>query len=423
MKSFSGKIKNVIEGNKTLLSNFSYLSVLQISLLFIPLIAYPYLIRVLGKELYGLVIFTTVIAGYFTIFISFGFSMTGAKEVSIHRDNFQKLSEIVSAILIIKSVLLLVCFLVLYGYFILYPSPYQVLYYLAFGACLLDVIFPQWFFQGIEKMKFITMISLGARLVFLGLIFVFVEEQGDVLWFPLANLVATVISGTASFYLIKKEGVRFIVPSFSTIKHYIKESYHFFLSNVLIQIYVNSNKAIIGTFLGMGAVAYYDLAEKIVNLIRIPQGIISQVSFPRISSTKNTSFIKKILRFSLVINIFLYILLFFTAEYIVLLLGGKEMLSAVPIVQILGLLAPVVAVSNTMGILTLVPFGFNKLFTKMIGFSVVSYLAMFVAVWGLDIISVYSLSVVNVLTEVIVTIISIYFVYKTGVLWKKNTII
>ncbi|QNS15405.1 oligosaccharide flippase family protein [Mannheimia bovis] len=423
MKNLSNKIKNLIEGNKTLLSNFSYLSILQISLLFMPLIAYPYLIRVLGKELYGLVIFTTVIAGYFTIFISFGFSMTGAKEVSIHRDNFQKLSEIVSAILIIKSVLLLVCFLVLYGYFILYPSPYQVLYYLAFGACLLDVIFPQWFFQGIEKMKFITMISLGARLVFLGLIFVFVEEQSDVLWFPLANLVATVISGTASFYLIKKEGVRFVTPSFLTIKHYIKESYHFFLSNVLIQIYVNSNKAIIGTFLGMGAVAYYDLAEKIVNLIRIPQGIISQVSFPRISSTKSTSFIKKIFRVSLVINIFLYILLFFTAEYIVLLLGGKEMLSAVPIVQILGLLAPVVAVSNTMGILTLVPFGFNKLFTKMIGFSVVSYLAMFVAVWGLDIISVYSLSVVNVLTEVIVTIISIYFVYKTGVLWKKNTII
>lgn len=423
MENLSNKIKNLIEGNKTLLSNFSYLSILQISLLFIPLIAYPYLIRVLGKELYGLVIFTTVIAGYFTIFISFGFSMTGAKEISIHRNSSQKLSEIVSTILLIKSVLLLVCFLILYGYFILYPSPYQVLYYLAFGACLLDVIFPQWFFQGIEKMKFITVISLGSRLIFLGLIFVFIQEQSDVLWFPLANLVTTIISGVVSFYLIKKEGVRFIVPSFSTIKHYIKESYHFFLSNVLIQIYVNSNKAIIGTFLGMGAVAYYDLAEKIVNLIRIPQGIISQVSFPRISSTKSTSFIKKIFRVSLVINIFLYILLFFTAEYIVLLLGGKEMLSAVPIVQILGLLAPVVAVSNTMGILTLVPFGFNKLFTKMIGFSVVSYLAMFVAVWGLDIISVYSLSVVNVLTEVIVTIISIYFVYKTGVLWKKNTII
>lgn len=423
MKNLPKKIKNVIADNKILLSNFSYLSILQISLLFIPLISYPYLIRVLGKELYGLVIFTSVVAGYFTILISFGFSMMGAKEVSIHRSNSQKLSEIVSTISVIKIVLLLVCFLVLYGYFIFYPSPYQIFYYLAFGACLLDIIFPQWFFQGIEKMKFITMISLGARLIFLGIIFVFIQERSDVLWFPLANLVATIISGVVSFYLIKKEGIRFIAPSFLTIKYYIKESYHFFLSNILIQIYANSNKAIIGTFLGMGAVAYYDLAEKIVNLIRIPQGIISQVSFPKISSTKSTSFIKKILMASLVINIFLYIVLFFTAEYIVLLLGGKEMLSAVPIVQILGLLAPVVAVSNTMGILTLIPFGFNKLFTQMIGFSVVSYLAMFAAIWSLDIISIYSLGVVNVLTEVIVTIISIYFVYKTGVLWKKNTII
>lgn len=422
MKKIFSKVKSMVKDNQALVSNFSYLVILQISLLFIPLITYPYLIRVLGTELYGLVIFTTVVAGYFTVFISFGFSMTGAKEVSIHRNNSQKLSEIVSSILLIKLLLLLVCFLVLYGYFIFYPSPNQVLFYLAFGACLLDVIFPQWFFQGIEKMKFITIISLGAKLVFLGCVFVLVQEQSDVLWVPVANLIATIISGMASFYLIKKEGVRFIFPSFLIVKYFIKESYHFFLSNVLIQIYANSNKVIIGAFLGMGAVAYYDLAEKIVNLIRIPQGIISQVSFPRISSTKSTFFIKKILRVSIVINVFLYVILFVAAEYIVLLLGGEEMLSAVPIVQILGLLAPVVAVSNTMGVLTLIPFGFNKLFTKMIGVSVFSYLVMFAAVWSLDIISIYSLSMINVLTEVIVTIISVYFVYKTGVLWR-NTII
>lgn len=422
MKKIFSKVKSMVKDNQALVSNFSYLVILQISLLFIPLITYPYLIRVLGTELYGLVIFTTVVAGYFTVFISFGFSMTGAKEVSVHRNNSQKLSEIVSSILLIKLLFLLVCFLVLYGYFIFYPSPNQVLFYLAFEACLLDVIFPQWFFQGIEKMKFITIISLGAKLVFLGCVFVLVQGQSDVLWVPVANLIATIISGMASFYLIKKEGVRFIFPSFLIVKYFIKESYHFFLSNVLIQIYANSNKVIIGAFLGMGAVAYYDLAEKIVKLIRIPQGIISQVSFPRISSTKSTFFIKKILRVSIVINVFLYVILFVAAEYIVLLLGGKEMLSAVPIVQILGLLAPVVAVSNTMGVLTLIPFGFNKLFTKMIGVSVFSYLVMFAAVWSLDIISIYSLSMINVLTEVIVTIISVYFVYKTGVLWR-NTII
>lgn len=423
MKNILGKIKEKADNNKVLLSNFSYLSVLQVSLLLIPLVTYPYLIRVLGKELYGLVVFTQVIAGYFTIFISFGFSMTGTKEISVNRDNLEKLSEIVSTISFIKSVLLVVSFLFLWVYFQLYPNPHQVLYYLAFGVCLLDVIFPQWFFQGIERMKFITLISLGARLIFLVLIFVLIKDQSDVLWFPLANLIVTIISGIVSFHLIKKAGIKFIIPSFSMIKHYIKESYHFFLSNVLIQIYANSNKAIIGTFLGMGSVAYYDLAEKVVGIIRIPQGILSQVAFPRISANKNPHFIKKIFNISVWGNILLYVILFFVAEYVVLFLGGKEMLSAVPIVRILGLLAPVVAISNVMGILTLIPFGQNKLFTKMIGYSVVIYLVLFAVVWGLNMISIESLSLVNVFTEVGVSIISIYFVYKTNILWKKNTII
>lgn len=416
-------ITEKIRENKVLLSNFSYLSILQVVGLLLPLITYPYLIRVLESELYGLVIFTQVIAGYFTILISFGFAMYGAKEVSVHRDDKQKLSQIISNISFVKLILLLISFLILCGYLFYVDAQNKWLYILAFWVCILDVVFPQWFFQGIEKMKFITLISLGTRLVFILLIFVLIKGKEDVLWFPISNLIGALISGVVSFYLIYKEGVRLVFPSFKIIKEYTKESYHFFLSNVLIQVYANSNKAIIGTFLGMGAVAYYDLAEKVVNLIRMPQGIISQVAFPRISATKSTSFIKKIFKLSVIMNVILYILLFFLAEYVILLLGGKEMLSAVPIVRILGLLAPVIAISNIMGILTLIPFGFNKLFTQMIGISVVSYLVIFGVIWSLNMISIYILTVVNVLVEIIVTMISIYFVYKTGVLWKKNTII
>ncbi|GIM59043.1 oligosaccharide flippase family protein [Capnocytophaga canimorsus] len=422
MKDKVDNIKRFLNENFILLSNFSYLSFLHIVTLLMPLLTYPYLIRVLGKDLYGLVVFTQVIAGYFTIFISFGFSMFGAKEVSIHRDNKKKLSEILINISFIKSIFLLISFIVLLMYLLYTSSEHKSLYALAFWVCLLDVIFPAWFFQGIEKMKFITFTSLFARGIFVLFIFVLVKNQADILWLPISNMIGTIVSGIISFYLIKKEGIKFVLPNLSIIKGYIERSYHFFLSNVLIQIYANSNKAIIGVFLGMGAVAYYDLAEKIVSLIRIPQGILSQTVFPRISMTKNTIFIKKIFNISIWLNVGLYIVLFFTANNAVLLLGGEEMLQAVSIVRILGLLAPIVAISNVMGILTLIPFGFNKLFTKMIGISVISYLLIFVTLWMLNIVSVHSLSIANVLVEVIVSIISVYFVYKSNLIWKKNMI-
>lgn len=413
-------IKRVFINNKKVIENFSFLSILQIVNLLIPLVTYPYLIRVLGSELYGLVVFTQVVAGYFAILISFGFSTFGAKEISIHRDDKQKLSQIISNISFVKLVLLLIGFLGLGGYLFYVDTEYKWLYILAFWVCILDVVFPQWFFQGIEKMKFITLISLAARVVFVLLIFVLIRGKEDVLWFPISNLIGALVSGAVSFYLIYKEGVRLIFPSFRIIKDYVKESYHFFLSNVLIQIYVASNKLIIGHFLGMSALAYYDLAEKIVNLVRMPQNIISQVAFPRISATKSVSFVKKLFKISTLMNVVLYSLLFAFGRYLVLFLGGEAMLEALPVVFILGLYVPIVGISNVLGILILIPFGYKREFTRMTIYSVITYVLLLGVVFLMNKLSVESFAMINILTEVIVCIIAFYFVQKNKILKQEE---
>ena len=52
MNSF-GKINRYYKTHNLLIENFSYLAFLQIFLLAYPLITYPYLVDVLGKELYN----------------------------------------------------------------------------------------------------------------------------------------------------------------------------------------------------------------------------------------------------------------------------------------------------------------------------------------------------------------------------------
>jgi len=69
----------------------------------IPLLTYPYLIRVLGKETYGLVVFVQAIVAYMVILVGFGFNISATREISIHRENKEKLNEIVSSVLIVKS--------------------------------------------------------------------------------------------------------------------------------------------------------------------------------------------------------------------------------------------------------------------------------------------------------------------------------
>lgn len=420
MKKYLINLQKIAERNKTLIQNFSYLSALQVFNMLIPLITYPYLIRVLGKETYGLVVFAQAVIGFLVILVGFGFNISATKEVSIHRDNKAKLSEIVSSVLWIKGGLLLISSLVLITLVFIIPQvkEYKALFFLTTWICLYDVIFPIWYFQGIERMKYITYITLVSRLTFLGLIFFFIHNPSDYLFLPIINGIGALFAGIISLYIVfGKHHVRFATQSYSTLKVYFMNSIPIFLSNVSIRLYVSTNKVIVGALLGMTEVVYYDLAEKVTNVLQIPQGILSQSLFPKISKEKNLDFIKRIFKFSLLLNAILFIGVLIGSKYIVLLLGGQQMLDAILVLNILALTVPVVSMSNIFGIQLLIPFGHTKTFSKVIMASGLIYLLQATLIWVTIGFSIINVSVITVTTEIFVTSAMFYYCKKYN-LWK-----
>lgn len=198
------RLKRILGNNRTVAVNFSWLVALEFFVLLSPLVTYPYLIRTVGMELYGTVVFAQVIVTYVSLVVNFGFNLTGAKEIASNLANPDKISEIVSSVFINKFAIWLVCFFVYllmissFSFF----SEHYALYFFSFFLTLNELLFPIWFYQGIEKMKYVTCVNVAIRLFFIGAIFIFVRQETDYIYVPVLNSAGAVLAGIASLYIL-----------------------------------------------------------------------------------------------------------------------------------------------------------------------------------------------------------------------------
>ena len=335
------------ENNKRLLSNFFSLSVLQVANFILPLLTIPYLIRVLGIESFGLLAFATATIIYFQILSDYGFNLSATREVSIYRDNYIKLNEIFSSVISIKLLFFLfglIILTILIFTFEKFREHYEI-FYLTFGVVLGQSIFPIWFFQGMEKMKYISILNITAKSIFTVLIFVFVTNENDIYLVPLFQSLGFLTSGVISLYIVKKYFlVKYILPTKENILFYLKDGWHIFISRIAVVLYTSSNIFILGLFTNNTIVGYYSIAEKIISAGSMLGSITNQVLFPylsRIWNNKNmTNYFKKIYyAFLLVIipMLAMGILIFSFSHEIITLVSGKSIEESEFILKILAI--------------------------------------------------------------------------------------
>lgn len=410
-----------LKSNK-LLSNFLNLSFLQILTLIIPLLTYPYLIRVLGKSIYGDIIFAQVVVSYGIIFVDFGFNLFATSEVSKNKNSKEKIEEIFTNVMSIK----ILCFILILLVFYIINCFYEfdtLLYFFSLGVLIYDVFFPLWYFHGIQKMHYITILVIPFRVLALFSILFFIKQESDYLYVPLIYGVSALMSSISSLYVIfKYEKIQYNLKHLVKIKEYFKNAFYIFISNFIISFYLTSNKLIIGVFIDKVNLAYYDLAEKIVGVLKVFQSIISQTIYPKINRDLNILFIKKMLVFSLIVNIFLSLIVYFNSHFIIRVLGGFEMLNASNILNILLITVPIVGLSNFFGIQMLIPFGFKKDFSKIVSLSAVIYFFLILILIIFNLITLVNITICLVVVEILVAALMFYQTKKNKI-WIKNTTI
>jgi polysaccharide transporter, PST family len=328
--------------NSSVVINFFYTSVYQVSNLLIPVITLPYLTKVIGIEKVGIILLLQSIMMIFSMIVDYGFAYTAVRELSINRHDVYKRNIVFNNVLQTKIFLCFCCFVTLVLLTFIYPklTSNYLLSVTSFVIVLGNTFNPLWFFQGLEKVKIISNITLLTRLFFTSLIFFFVNDVEDSMFVNIFIGFGTLTAGIISLFILNRKLEVVFSFKFSPVSIIasLKSGYHLFISVFLIGVFSNINVICLGLFVDEKTIGLFSLSEKVSNVIRQLAGVYSQVIYPQlclIVSNKGTvqaiNYLRKsFIPFSLMIVV-LCVFIFFYSDLIAHFLSNKyeEKLSAI----------------------------------------------------------------------------------------------
>lgn len=385
----------------------------------ISFITLPYLLRVLGPEKFGAIAFAQTIINYGNLLVDYGFNLTAPRDIA--KCEKSDIPKNFAAFYGAKIVLLVPILVIGTSLIFLFRDSLDLILMLCVLPALLgNVIFPIWYFQGIQEMRFITIFNLIARTASVVAIFVFVQEQSDYCVAAFLQSITPVIAGIISLWVLcRKTPEIFSLPSWQDIKDKFKEGWDIFISTVFISLYTNSNVFILGIMTNDTIVGYYSAANKLIMAVNGLMGPISSAIFPHISALFKESkekaiiFLRKTVRYIGGLSLAASLGTFVLAEPIVHIIMGGSYEESILILRILSFFPFVIAMSNIFGVQTMVTFGMQNIFSRILMFSaLLNFLLIFplIYIWqGIG------LSITVMIVESFVTITMYVILRKKGI--------
>lgn len=261
---------SAIRNNKKIKDFFIYSFGQAINILS-PLLITPYIIYICGLEKLGIIAMGQSLAYILIVIVDYSSYIVGVKEISINRDNKEKLEELFKTIYLSKLFLVILVFLFVISMTLTVPyfAKNTLTILLSFSIILGQFLNPTWFFQGVENFKWITIINILSKIIYILGVFVFVKSEQD---FVYANfwLGFGVVASSALglIYLLKKYKFTFKTISISKVKELLIRDFSFCVSQLFFAIRNYSAVLIIGFFAGDYIAGQYKVIEQITNLFR-----------------------------------------------------------------------------------------------------------------------------------------------------------
>jgi PST family polysaccharide transporter len=329
--------------NKSI-QNFLFLAIIQSSNVLISIITMPLLISSIGVDQFGLVNLSLSVIILLNIMVGFGYNLSAPREVAVNQQDKRALSHLVSnvfsgkillAFLATVFVLVSVCGLNLF-------KEYQVIVVYSILLLFSEATMPLWFFQGMEKMKLVSIANIFSKLLFLMGIVLFIHNPEQSKWVNfIMGFFGLGINILLLFYIHTFLEIKFYRPQFTAIWTSLKQNLLFFFSNLASHISINGGLIILSFFSVAETLGMYSLAERIVMVLRLFPSLVIQAIFPNASKLYKKdeeafyTFLKNVYFRVLIFGAVIATCTHFTAPWIIKVLSRAELEESVLYLQVL----------------------------------------------------------------------------------------
>jgi PST family polysaccharide transporter len=353
---------------KKILNNFFSLGIVQVINALLQLLVIPPVIARIGMENYGVVAVAQVLMFYMATFTDYGYNQTATREVSLNRNNPQVLSVLFSRVSFAKILLCITAFVVLIVLSLFFPiiQRHFSLYCLAFLFVPGYAAQPVWILQGLEKMQFLALGTLAARIIFVGLVFIFIKGPGDsglfLFFYGAGNLAAGIAS---TLYIMRSQNIQLRFPGWKNISSDLKAGWTITLTSLSMNVTQYGNLFILRLFTNDLVAGYFGVAERIFFTMKQGLTVFSQSVYPEVCRLAEQSLSGLKIFFQKVFWPFFILvctgsaLIFLFAPWLILFFAKEPVPDAVQVLRVLSVIIPVISL-NVLPTVSLLAFDRRK---------------------------------------------------------------
>lgn len=396
-----------------LLKNGLWLFVLQVFNTVVPMITIPYVSRVLGASGYGAFSVALNWILYFQVIVEYGFGFWGVRKVALSgkeclQNTFSIIITARMALMGLSAAVMCIVY-ILSGKEISHFICMSILFSMVIGVSFQVT----WLFQGMQDMKYITVINAVSRLASVFLTFLIVKTPSDLYRYCFLYSCTYLFSATIGLWMShRKYGLKVRLCKLAEVLKCLKEAWPLFVSQAMSKVLSGFGVTVLGMMASNSVVGIYSAIYKIPYAMALFFAPISQAIYPDISITLNKSKeagIRRVRKIAfLIVPAFLgfSILSMLFNHPLVSILFGDEYSSSSTILIPLLLWVVVSVINNFLGVQILIGLGHQKQYSNAFLISGCFSIVLNV-LWG-KLFGMYGIAFATLVSEVIMTGMLVY---------------